>query len=162
MTELFLPALVYARNVTKRPASKDEAKAKRFTGEMKTESFVKRGRFRLAVMVPKKTEAITAPKVAPEEIPIIPGSARGFLKKSWKTAPLPPSKMPVIKTRRERGSLSFQRIMFSNLLPKPKKAAGLTFSAPIKRESAKLKIRIAMERVMTAAFLAPLEIIIFI
>ena len=50
-----------AKRVTRMPAPKAHAKAKKLTGK-------------------RSKEAITAPKVAPELIPIIPGSARGFLK----------------------------------------------------------------------------------
>lgn len=49
--------------------------------------------------------AQTAPRVAPLEIPMIPGSARLFLKYIWKAAPLEASRAPVTAASRVRGNL---------------------------------------------------------
>lgn len=49
--------------------------------------------------------AQTAPRVAPLEIPMIPGSARLFLKYIWKAAPLEASKAPVRVASKVRGNL---------------------------------------------------------
>ena len=78
ITEEFFPAELNARNVTKTPAPSEPRKAQKLTGEIRVKNFEER------VAVPKERTvlAITAPKVAPELIPIIPGSASGFLKKS--------------------------------------------------------------------------------
>ena len=55
---------------------------------------------------PKQAEE-TAPKVAPEEMPKSPGSASGFLKNIWNTAPLPARRAPDRRTSTERGSLKY-------------------------------------------------------
>ena len=108
---------------TKNPAPRAPTKAKKFTGDTNLQTPATDNK-------PPETLAITAPNVAPELIPIIPGSASGFLKNNWKTAPLPPNKIPVTKTKRALGSLNFNMIILSNLLPSPNKAAKETFSAP--------------------------------
>ncbi len=82
-----------AKNVITEPAAMAPKNAKRLTGEIKVNRDIPKG-FpedilkgfpevcpRLAVPSPKQ-EAITAPIVAPELIPIKPGSASSFLKKS--------------------------------------------------------------------------------
>ena len=103
------PARLKARAVTKNPAASAPKKAQRFIGEINLKTGSRAGgKVRPAIM----TVAITAPKVAPEEIPIIPGSASGFLKNSWNTAPLPPRRSPVTKTKRQRGNRIFQRMIF--------------------------------------------------
>lgn len=81
--EEFFPAFVNAKNVTKSPANMEVINAKRFTGEIKC-AIGKRGAKMpfVAKSGVKKTVAITAPSVAPELMPKMPGSANGFLKKS--------------------------------------------------------------------------------
>lgn len=54
-----------------------------------------------------------APNVAPEEIPRIPESARGFLKKPCKTAPVPPKRAPQIIQSIIRGSLNLKMMICS-------------------------------------------------
>ena len=54
----------------------------------------------------------TAPKVAPDEIPSIPGSAKEFLKKPWNTHPLPARTNPESITSNERGNLIWVKIFF--------------------------------------------------
>lgn len=106
ITEEFLPALLKARNVTRKPASNAPKNAERFIGEIirwfERNNTAGRG---------MNNEAATAARVAPEVIPKMAGSARGFLKKIWKVAPLPPRRRPVKSTRRERGSLRFHIIV---------------------------------------------------
>ena len=88
-----------ASKVTTPPAANAPKNATIFTGEIK-----------LPAENPN-TLATTAPKVAPDEIPIIPGSAKGFLKNNWNTAPEPPSIIPVNKTSKALGSLSRKNII---------------------------------------------------
>lgn len=78
--EEFLPVLLKAIKVTKNPAIKEAINAKRFTGDINNVIFVRKELLRFFNAFARVTEAITAPNVAPEEIPIIPGSAKGFLK----------------------------------------------------------------------------------
>ena len=56
---------------------------------------------------PPRHAAVTAPKVAPALIPRSPGSARGFRKNIWKTAPLDASSAPDKSTRIERGKRKY-------------------------------------------------------
>ena len=99
--------------------------------------------------------AVTAPKVAPDDMPIIPGSASGFLKKSWKTAPLPPSKIPVNKTKSARGKRSCQIMIWENLSEEDglcvqaKASDKLIFSAPKQSARTKLTTRMMIENVAT-------------
>ena len=78
MTEEDFPPLLKAREVTSRPATRAPAKAQRFTGEIKAPIPPRP----VSAITPGTILAITAPSVAPELIPIMPGSASGFLKKS--------------------------------------------------------------------------------
>ena len=75
--EADFPLLEKAREVTRRPESKAPRNAQRFTGEIILKILIER-----IVLPPAliKILAITAPRVAPELIPIMPGSARGFRK----------------------------------------------------------------------------------
>ena len=97
--------------------------------------------------------AVTAPSVAPDEMPIIPGSASGFLKKSWKTAPLPPKRIPVNKTKSARGSRSCQIMIWVNLSEEDGSRAQakawdrLIFSAPKQRAAKKLAASITIEMI---------------
>ena len=75
-------------------------------------------------------EAKTAPSVAPDETPIIPGSASGFLKNSWNTEPLPASVMPAIMQRIVRGSLMLKNIILEKLSPLQSSSVTLICSAP--------------------------------
>lgn len=76
-----------------------------------------------------------APKLAPEEMPNMPESAKGFLKNPWRTAPLPPRSAPHKMLNIIRGSLSSRTIIRSNSSASfLKKSIGEIFSAPRKRE----------------------------
>ena len=77
ITEEAFPALLKASAVTKNPAASAPKKAQRFIGEINLKTGSSAGGKALPARI---TVAITAPSVAPEEIPIIPGSASGFLK----------------------------------------------------------------------------------
>ena len=57
----------------------------------------------------------TAPNVAPEHTPMIPGSARGLRKNPWNTAPVPPRSAPHIMLIKIRGSLILVMIVSSVL-----------------------------------------------
>ena len=57
-------------------------------------------------MIPE-IAVITAPNVAPEVIPMIPGSAREFLKNIWNVEPHKASTEPVMTQSNVRGSLKF-------------------------------------------------------
>ena len=150
--EEFLPERVKARAVTKNPAKRAPAKAQKLTGEIKAKIPLERACDIDKVVAVTATDfaammelAVTAPKVAPEEMPIIPGSASGFLKKSWKTAPLPPRRMPVNKTKSARGRRSCQIMIWANLSSLEK----LTFSAPKQSAIKKLAKRMIIERTVT-------------
>ena len=56
-----------------------------------------------------------APRVAAEEIPMIPGSARLFLKNIWKHAPLEAKSAPETRARSVRGILREKRIVRETL-----------------------------------------------
>ncbi len=75
-------------------------------------------------------EAKTAPNVAPEETPIIPGSASGFLKNNWNTEPLPAKVMPAIRQRIVRGSLMLKKTIFEKLSPLQNTSVTFICSAP--------------------------------
>lgn len=106
--------------------------------------------------------AVTAPSVAPDEMPIIPGSASGFLKKSWKTAPLPPKRIPVIKTKNARGSRNCQMIIWVNLSEENGSRAQakawdrLIFSAPKQRAAKKLAASIIIDMIVNNLMESPL------
>lgn len=86
-----------------------------------------------------------APKVAPEEIPKIPESANGFLKKPWNTAPLPPSNAPHKMHKRIRGKRISKRMIFSNRFISPlNKTDGEIFSAPKKSDRKTVPMKISM------------------
>ena len=150
--EEFLPERVKARAVTKKPARSAPAKAQKLTGEIKAKIPFERACDIDKVVTVTATDfaamielAVTAPKVAPEEMPIIPGSARGFLKKSWNAAPLPPSRIPVNKTKSARGKRSCQMMICANLSSLEK----LTFSAPKQSAIKKLATRMIIEKAAT-------------
>ena len=56
---------------------------------------------------------MTAPKVPLADIPIIYGSAIGFLKSVWVIAPLLPNNIPIIIAINALGILKFQIILYS-------------------------------------------------
>lgn len=167
--EEFLPEDVKARVVTKAPAKMAPKKAQKLTGEIKSKIPLERSddvavweivatedvEAAVTTLVPAAiiVLAITAPRVAPEEMPIIPGSASGFLKKSWKTAPLPPKRIPVNKTKNARGSRSCQMIILVNLSEEDGSRAHakawdrLIFSAPKQRAAKKLTASITIEMI---------------
>lgn len=88
------------------PEIKPPAKAKILTGDKNFKNIVVGKGIKL-----HKTTA----RVAPEEIPRIPESARGFRKKPCKTAPHPLNSIPHKTERHMRGSLISKRIILSNL-----------------------------------------------
>ena len=146
------PALLNASAVTKKPAPSAPKKAQKFIGEIN----LKTGSSAAGSVRPARiTVAITAPNVAPEEMPIIPGSARGLRKNSWKVAPLEPRRSPVTRTSRQRGSLMRHKIMFSNFVPFPRIAWGFIFSAPKRSESAKAKTKSSRSKTAHKGCLAP-------
>lgn len=83
----------FAKKVMIAPARIAPQKAKIFMEEIVVAMIIE---------IPKVC-AITAPKVAPALIPMIPGSARGFLKYIWNELPLAASNAPEIATKIERG-----------------------------------------------------------
>lgn len=167
--EEFLPEDVKAKVVTKAPAKRAPKKAQKLTGEIKAKIPLERSddvavweivatedvEAAVTTLVPAAiiVLAVTAPSVAPDEMPIIPGSASGFLKKSWKTAPLPPRRIPVNKTKRDRGSLSCQMMIWVNLSEEDGARAQakawdrLIFSAPKQRAAKKLAANITIEMI---------------
>ena len=164
--EEFLPERVKARAVTKKPARSAPAKAQKLTGEIKAKIPFERACDIDRVVAVTATDfaammelAVTAPKVAPDEMPIIPGSARGFLKKSWNAAPLPPSRIPVNKTKSARGKRSCQIMIWANLseddgsFTQEKASEKLTFSAPKQSATKKLATRMIIERIATNGIL---------
>ena len=100
---LELPRKNFENKKTQNAESSAPAKAKKVAGLKKL------------IAVSGNSPDTIAPKVAPEQIPIIPGSARGFRKKPWNTAPVPPSKAPHIMLIKMRGSLIFEMIIASVL-----------------------------------------------
>ena len=117
MMEVFCFFCVNDNAVTTMPAAIAPMNAKKLTGEkyliiVAKKLFCKKD---IAETAGRNAVAKTAPKVAPEVMPRIPGSASGFLKKSWKTAPLAPKRMPARRTRSALGKRRFQTIVFSNV-----------------------------------------------
>ena len=108
---------------TRSPARSPPRKEKNGIGE-------RNFRERLAI---GKNPQTMEPSVAPDEIPRIPESARGFLKNPWNTAPLPPSRAPHTAQRIILGSLISKRIInFIPSLPPAARSAKDIFSAPKK------------------------------
>ena len=79
MIDEFLPERVKASTVTKAPAKSAPTNAQKLTGEINAKIPLERTLIDPAAII---VLAVTAPSVAPEEMPIIPGSASGFLKNS--------------------------------------------------------------------------------
>ena len=119
---------------TNKPATNPPKKAKMETGEKNFKEKLASG----------KNPQMMEPKVAPDEIPRIPESARGFLKKPWNTAPLPPSKAPQIRHKRILGK-RISKIIINSIpsFPDFKRLFNEIFSAPKKTEESVTKIKMA-------------------
>ena len=87
-------------------------------------------------IVEPKTIIIEAPKAAPAETPIRPGSARGFLNKPWRQAPDIAKLVPTKQARITLGILISKKIVFS-----------IEVVSPLKREK-KEKSKLPFEKAM--------------
>lgn len=134
---LELPRKNFENKKTQKAESSAPAKAKKVAGLKKL--IAERGR----------SPDRTAPKVAPEQTPIMPGSASGLRKKPWNTAPVPPSRAPHIMLIRMRGSLIFEMIIASVL----EQVLSRTDSGEIKRVPMQSAIKPSITRIMAGNIL---------